>query len=55
VSGQSVCDGGYQGWYLCGSQTGFEKKSDIHLELSRTRRFFEVFPPTQTGGSFLFC
>jgi hypothetical protein len=34
VSGQSVCDGGYQGWYLCGSQTGFEKKPNIHLELS---------------------
>jgi hypothetical protein len=40
VSGQSVCDGGYQGWYL---------------ELSGTRRFFEVLSPTQTGGSFLFC
>jgi hypothetical protein len=30
----------------------FEKKPNIHLELSGTRRFFEVFPPTQTGGSF---
>ncbi len=55
VSGQSVCDGGYQGWYLCGCQTCFEKKPNIHLELSGTRRFFEVFSPTQTGGSFWFC
>jgi hypothetical protein len=28
---------------------------NIHLELSGTRRFFEVFSPTQTGGSFWFC
>jgi hypothetical protein len=38
--------------HFCGSQTCFEKKPNIHLELSGTRRFFEVFSPTQTGGSF---
>jgi hypothetical protein len=40
--------------YLCGSQTCFEKKTNIHFELSRTRRFFEVFSPTQTRGSLWF-
>jgi hypothetical protein len=39
--------------YLCGSQTCFKKKPNIHLELSETWRFFEVFSPTQTGGSLL--
>jgi hypothetical protein len=30
-----------------------KKKPNIHLELSGTWRFFEVFSPTQTGGSLL--
>ncbi len=35
--------------YLCGSKTCFEKKPNIEVELSGTRRFFEVFSPTQTN------
>jgi hypothetical protein len=30
------------------------KKTNIHLELSGTWRFFEVFSPTQIGGSLWF-
>jgi hypothetical protein len=29
----------------------FKKKSNVHLELSGTQWFFEVFSPSQIGGS----
>ncbi len=37
--------------YLCDSQMCFKKKSNVHLELSGTQWFFEVFSPSQIGGS----
>jgi hypothetical protein len=57
VSGQSVCDGGYQGWYSWLSYISVVLKqcSKYPPRTVWNPAVLWSFSPTQTGGSFWFC